>query len=196
MRTPDFTNRRLELFKVKNLGEGSVTTMASSGFGVPPYVIPMLEVGREYYLELYNFNDIGGIMTMDKEYLFHRSDMYFEERLEKFIAENKRKGEERYLANKADYIKRTKELPERYRNRLNRFLDDPKSAESFRKEPMGWGYELIICELAVLYEKYPNKRGSWDDEHEEIKAFAHKHGTSGTQHDVARSWANNPDAAI
>lgn len=196
MTTATFTKRRLEKITIKNVGEGSLTTTEHTGFSIPEYVAPLLKGGDVLYVELYRFNDIGGLMLEEGEFLFHRSDEYFTQRLEKFIADNKRKGEERYLANKADYIKRTKELPERYRNRLNRFLENPKTAESFRKDPMGWGYELIICELAVLYEKYPNKRGSWDDEHEEIKAFAHKHGTSGNQHDVARSWANNPDAAI
>jgi hypothetical protein len=185
-----FTKRRLEKITIKRVDKGSLLTTDSTGFAVPEYVIPEIKEGDTLYLELYKFNDIGGLMKPNGEYLFHRSDDYFIQRLAEFIAENKRKGEEMYHANKADYIRRTKDLPERYRNRLNRFLDDPKSAESFRKEPMGWGYELIICELAVQYE------ASGGEDNEDVMTIARHYGTSGNQHDVAKAWAANPEAAI
>lgn len=191
-----FTQRRLEKITIKNVGEGSITSTDHTGFSIPTYVAPLLKAGDVLYVELHKFNHIGGLMLEEGEFLFHRSDEYFTNQLEKYLADSKRRGEERYEANKADYIKRTKELPERYSNRLNRFLNDPESAERFRKEPMGWGYELIICELAVLYEKYGIGSGKWDDEPKEVIDFAKKHGTSGTQHDVARSWANDPTRVI
>lgn len=185
-----FTKRRLEQITIKEVGTGSLTTTENTGFGIPEYVVPMLKEGEELYVELYKFNEIGGLMKPNGEYLFHRSDDYFANRLAEFIAENKRKGEEMYHANKADYIKRTKLLPERYRNRLNRILDDPKSAESFRKEPMGWGYELIICELAVQYE------ASGGEDNEDVMTIARHYGTSGNQHDVAKAWAKHPTQPI
>lgn len=189
MMTHTFTKRRIEAFTVKSLGTGSVATTDSTGFGVPEYVMPMLEVGKEYYLELYKFNDIAGILVPETgEYLFHRTDEYFAISLQKYIEESDRKRKEYYLANKEDWLKRTQALPPRYRTRIERFL--AKNEDGFKEKGMGWGYELIICELAVLYE------AGFKDENTVIREYSRKHGTSGNQHDVAKAWAKNPEVKI
>lgn len=185
-----FTKRRLEKITVKDVGEGSITTTDHSGFGVPKHIIPEIVVGATYYLELYRFNDIGGLMQEDGLYLFHRSDEYFRITLENYLAESKRKQEKNYEDNKEDWQRRTDALSPRYKARMNRFLNDPEKGEAFRKEGMGWGYELIICELAQQYES------SGGEDNEDVMTIARFYGTSGNQHDVAKAWAKNPDAAI
>lgn len=186
----EFTKRRLEKITVKRVDGNSLTTTDHSGFGIPEHVAPAIKAGDELYLELYRFNDIAGLMTENGEYLFHRTDEYFSKRLEEYLAESKRKNLEWYEKNKEDLERRTNALSPRYKARMERFLNDPEKGEEFRKEAMGWGYELIICELAQMYER------SWGAESDEIGTFARDKGTSGNQHDVAKAWAKNPDAAI
>lgn len=185
-----FTKRKLEKVVLKSIDGQCVQWAGSTGHSVPLHVIPALVVGATYYLETYKFNDVGGIMQEDGLYLFHRTDEYFADRLAEYIAENKRKNLEWYEENKEDLVRRTNALSERYKARLMRFLSDPEKGEEFRKEGMGWGYELIICELAQLYER------SGGAESDEIGAFAHDQGTSGNQHEVAKIWAKNPGEKI
>ena len=191
-----FTKRRLEQITVKAIDEHGLTTTDHSGFGVPSYVASQVKPGDVLHVEFYKFNNIGGLLKPDGEYLFHRSDEYFDRKFEEWLAKHKQELEERYEANKDDWQQRTEALPPRYRGRLERFLNDPESGAEFRKEGMGWGYELIVCELACLYQEHGVGGGTFDTEPAEIREFASKHGTSGTQHDVAKSWASNPDAAL
>lgn len=190
-----FTKRKYEEFTVKEKGTGSITTTQSSGFGVPEWVPAQLVTGGTYTLELYRFNDIAGIIK-DGEYLFHRSDEYFADRLAKYLEESNRRQLEHYEANKDDWLKRTYQLSPRYRDRLDRFINDPEKGEEFRTQGMGWGYELIICELAQMYEQYGFGDGSWESEPSPIKEFANKYGTSGNQHECAKAFAKNQDVAI
>lgn len=190
-----FTKRKLQKITVKSVDGNSLTTTEHTGFGLPEWVAPAIKAGDELYLELYKFNDIGGLMKPNGEYLFHRSDDYFTQRLAEYLAESKRKNEKFYEENHEDWARRTILLPFRYRTRLERFLnEDPDN--SFRKEPMGWGYELIICELAVLYEEHGFGGGTFETEPEPIKEYARKHGTSGNQHECAKAWAKNQDMKI
>lgn len=191
-----FTRRRLETITIKEVVGSTLSTTESTGFGIPGHVAAVVEPGEEYFLELYRFNDIGGLMKPDGEYLFHRSDEYFTRKHEEWQAKYKRDLEERYEANKDDWLKRTGALPPRYRARLNRFINDPENGEKFRKEGMGWGYELTVCELACLYEQHGFGGGTFETEPTQVQDFARKHGTSGNQHDVAKAWAKNPEEAI
>lgn len=196
MTTSPFTKRRLEEITVKEVGEGSLSTTDSSGFGIPAYVAAQIKPNDVLHVELYRFNEIGGLMKPNGEYLFHRTDEYFTRQHEEWLKEHKRKQEEYYEANKDDWQQRTESLPARYRNRLERFLDDPEKGEEFRKEGMGWGYELIACELACLYEAHGFGGGTFDSEPDPIRQFAREHGTSGTQHEVAKSWAKRPEMKL
>jgi len=191
-----FTKRRLEEITIKEVGEGSISTTDSTGFGVPAHIISQINPGDTLYVELYRFNDIGGLMKPDGEYLFHRSDQYFTTKHEEWLKKHKQDLEDRYAANKDDWLKRTYSLPPRYRDRLDRFINDPDDGEEFRKEGMGWGYELVICELACLYEEHGFGDGTWDGEPQAIREYADKHGTSGNQHNVAQAWAKNPAASL
>lgn len=187
MTKPTFTNRRLEKFTVKSQNGTSIISTDSSGISVPEYVVPEIVVGATYYLELYKFNDIAGLMQEDGLYLFHRSDQYFKIKLDSYLEEAERKRKEWYEANKHDIKTRTDALQPRYRARIERFLGE---SESFRTQPMGWGYELVTCELAQMYER------SGGEDNSEIDAFAQRHGTSGNQHNVAKMWAKNPEVKI
>jgi len=191
-----FTKRRVERITVKKVTEGGLSTTDGTGFGIPAYVAAEIKAGDVLHLELYRFNEIGGLMRPNGEYLFHRTDDYFTRQHEEWLKEHKRKLEERYEANKDDWQKRTEALPARYRKRLERFINDPIDGEEFRKEGMGWGYELIVCELACLYEKHGLGGGSFDSEPEAVREFAREHGTSGNQHEVAMSWVKNQQAEL
>lgn len=184
-----FTKRRLDRITVKEVGKGSLSTTEGTGFGIPRYVAPLIKAGDVLFLELYRFNDIAGLMNEDGEFLFHRTDEYFATQHERFIAEMERKNNERLEKHEQEWQARTDALPERYRTRLERFLTGD-NGEDFKRQGMGWGYELIVCELAVLYEKSDGK------DSDEVNAFAKEHGTSGNQHAVARAWAKHKQEAI
>jgi hypothetical protein len=192
-----FTKRKLEKVVLKSIHGDTVQWVDGWGHSIPPHVTPALSVGETYYLEIYKFNDIGGIMKENGEYLFHRSDDYFILKRAEYLAEAKRKQELHYQNNFVSWTARTAALPDRYKARLERFLNDPDKGEEFRKTGMGWGYELIICELAELYEKHGFGAGtSFEGEPQAIRDFARKHGTIGNQHDVAKAWAKNPEVKI
>jgi hypothetical protein len=184
----NFTKRRTELFTVKEKGTGSITTTEHSGFGVPKYILPEIEVGQCYTVEFYKFNQVAGVIK-DGEYLFHRSDEYFADQLDRFIEDNRRKELEHWEKNKDDWEHRTNLLPERYKNRLNRFRN-AEDGLKFEQQGLGWGYELICCELAVQYE------ASGGEDNEDVMTIARHYGTSGNQHDVAKAWAKYPDKKI
>lgn len=185
-----FTKRKLEKITIKSVDGNSLTTTEHSGFGLPEWVAPMLKAGDEIFVEFYRFNDIGGLMKPDGEYLFHRSDEYFKEKLEEYLEASRKRAIKWYEDHKEDLEIRTEALEPRYKARMRRFLNDPERGEEFRKEPMGWGYELTICELAQLYTE------SEGADSPEVNDFAKKHGTSGNQHDVAKNWAKYSDQPI
>lgn len=186
----NYTKRRLEKITIKEVTETSLTTTEHSGFGVPEHVHTMVKAGDEVWVEYRNFNEIGGLMSADGTYLFRRSDEYFKERLENYLAEVKARQAKWYEENKADLETRTEALEPRYKARIRRFLNDPERGQEFREEGMGWGYELIVCELAQMYTV------SEGADTQDINDYAKKHGTSGNQHDVAKAWAKHSDRDI
>lgn len=185
-----YTNRRTDTFTVKALQLGkeavAISTTDATGF-----IIPLTEDTRQicvhgtYLLELKDFNDVGGILTMDGRYLMRRSDQYFARKREQHRAEAARRRRELLDANRDDWQAREDALPSWIRARLERFHN--AGGEYFALE--GWGYELTICELAVIYER----NGLVDDD--EVSRFAALHATSGNQHDCALALARNKERA-
>ena len=185
-----YTNRRTDTFTVKALHLGK-ETVAISTTGATGFIIPLTEDTRQirvhgtYLLELKDFNDVGGILTMDGRYLMRRSDQYFERQREQHRVEAARRRRELLEANRDDWQARETSLPAWIRGRLERFHN--AGGDYFAEE--GWGYELTICELAVIYER----NGLVDDD--EVARFASLHGTSGNQHQCALALARNKDQA-
>lgn len=94
-------------------------------------------------------------------------------------------------ANREDWARREAALPEPLRARLENFRAKA-AAVGNNFDANGWGYELVVAELAVLYAR--QEVTAADDKEkftdtDEIMAYAHREGTSGNQHDFAKALA-------
>ena len=91
--------------------------------------------------------------------------------------------------NREEWQKAQDALPEWIRARLEHFHE--KGGENFALE--GWGYELVIAELAVAYadmgEAIVGKSISEIEDSETVKAIAESQGTTGNQHSFALALA-------
>ncbi len=101
--------------------------------------------GQPVVREMFGFDWVGGLRLPDSEsWIFHRSDEHFaaadEDRKTKWDQEKR----ERLKTSREDWKQREAALPEWLRARLQRFHE--AGGETFALD--GWGYELVICELA------------------------------------------------
>lgn len=179
---PNYTNRALEILTIKELGEGSVISTGGSGFGLEKEYLDQLTEGKTYLLECRNFNNIAGIVDLEtSEYLFRRTDEYFEEQHRKFVEDLAIERRAELEKKRNDWQSRQDALPSPFRERLEMFHE--RSGDQFRLE--GWGYELVICELATMYAGNASEK--------EIDEYAHREGTSGNQHGTAKFLAQHKD---
>lgn len=99
-----------------------------------------------------------------------------EEMLEGF----RRREREQLDANRNEWQRREDALPAWLRDRLKGFHQS--GGENF--ELQGWGYELTICEIAILLLE-----NDLDDDAPAVMAYASEHGTTGNQHGMAMALA-------
>lgn len=178
--TETFSDRTLETLVVTRIDKYedsySISTQGSWGFIAPlSDAVKALQIGDVIQLETKGFNTIGGLKIKGK-WAFHRSDEHFAEQDRKFMEKFEQDKKDLLEANRKDWAWRTIALPQWLWNRIAKFRENGK--ERFELE--GWGYELIICELAAIYER----NGGIDDD--EINDFSRREGTSGNQHNVAK----------
>jgi DNA-binding transcriptional ArsR family regulator len=188
--TDNYSHRREEEIEVKTVsyhddGYVQIDTTRSTGFviAVHPGMEELL-VGEALVLETRNFSTITGLKRPERDWFFRKTDADLEEDHAQMVAGFRRRHEELLEKNREDWAAREAALPEDLRARLEFFRS--KGGHEFEVE--GWGYELIICELAELY-----RRTGWRDvedgdilDSEEIEEYAAKHGTSGNQHGIAK----------
>lgn len=150
----------------------------SWGCGIPLNA-SALRVGNTYTLETKGMNHVAGLIDETGEYLFRRSDQYFDEQHRKFVEDLNIKRQKELDENREKYQAREDALPEPFRSRMKKFHFKP----AFELE--GWGYELIICELAVVMLNNPG------EDEKAAHDFASEHGMSGNQYGCARALATN-----
>lgn len=182
--TETFTRRSLELQTVKSKevyadGRGAITGSGGWTAGAPKEVIDLLSVGDEYELETHNFSTITGWRVGGK-WIERKSDETLADDRQKMLDGFARRDRETLERNRDDWSKRELALPVWLAARLATFHE--KGGEQF--ELSGWGYELTICELAVLYV------ASNLEDDDSVNAFSREHGTSGNQHDAAKAIAH------
>lgn len=169
--------RRLEAVTVKRLSENDTHLFVDadgSGFGCPlDRLTRRPEVGNTYEVETVNWSLVTGLRDT-YGWLFRKSDQDLAEDHRKMMEEFDRKDRERLAEQRADWTAREKALPHVWQQRIQRFRE--AGGESF--ELRGWGYELVVCELAVLYAA-GDEAG--------VGALADREGTSGNQHDCAQA---------
>lgn len=190
---PAYTDRNLQAQWVqsKEISGEYHAIRGTSGWtaGCPKEVFDLLEVGDPYVLETKGFNEISGWLVNGKWY-DRRSDQDLQRARDSWLEESKRRQEEYVAKHREEWVVREAALPEWAGKRMKAIREKNPDFES---QPMGWGYELIAMELAVLYaamgESILDKDYSSIEDTDEIKKFAEENGTSGNQHSFGLAYA-------
>lgn len=186
MTEPTYLGRDYRAYTVEKLNEyeGSdsveVLTTDHTGFGVTKEQAQSLQPGTVFVMETVNGSRVAGVKVAGKHvWLFRKSDQDLEREHQEFVAKFEQERRERLAANREDWQRRQDALPDWVKARLLSFHS--YGGEKFMVD--GWGYELIVAELAVLYVEH-----EYDDT-EEIHEYAEKYGTTGNQHEIAKALA-------
>jgi hypothetical protein len=180
---PSYSNRRVEqqtVVKIEPRADGGAWVTGSSGWtaGAPASVAARLGVGSTYGLETRGFSMVTG-WRINGVWVDRKSDADLDREHAETMARIERDRRERLEANRQGWTVRSAELPGWLRERLDVFRD--RGGEHFETD--GWGYELVVCELAAMY--YADDFQDTD----RINAYAEREGTSGNQHDCAKALA-------
>jgi len=194
-----FTKRTLTDYVIKRVdantgGSVAITSTNGTGWGNPPAPDNyLLQEGTEVVLETTNGSTLAGcyvvgVHTPDfaskKGWLWRKSDEDLERSFQEWKAKWEQDKLDRVEKFRAEWEAREEKLPQVYKDRLNRFRA-AAGKEEFEKE--GWGYELLICELAVLY------KASGGEDTDAVNNFAALYGTSGNQHGIAKLMSKHED---
>lgn len=150
---------------------------------IPPAEhMPRFHEGQRIMVETVHATQVTGTALVDAddqptEWLWLKTSKQLDRERDEYLIAVDAKRRERLEANRAGWRAREAALPSPLRRRLERFRAN--GGDDF--DASGWGYELIVCELAILYA------ASDGEDSPEIEAFASKHGTSGNQHDCAKA---------
>lgn len=186
---PTYTGRHLQAQWVASKEGSAITGTTGWTAGAPDEVLQLLDVGDPYILETRNFSQITGWIIGGRWY-DRKSDQDLQRQLDACIEDTRRRNAEHVAANRDAWTRREAALPEWIAERMRAIrANNP----DFETESMGWGYELIVCELAVLYAGIGvdilDKTSSTITDTPAITAFADANGTSGTQHEFALALA-------
>lgn len=188
----EYSDRDIEVVEVKSVSEGGTVTWTNgwSFGGIPKEHHHLLVVGARFLSESIKLTQVTGMATMYEtragepvvdQWLWHKTDAELDAAHTEMVAGFQRDREASWAANREDWTRREALLPHPLRRRLERFRAN--GGHGFETD--GWGYELTVCELAVMYAK-----ASGEDS-DEINAYASGHGTSGNQHDAAKWLSRN-----
>ena len=134
-----------------------------------------IRVGEELWLETVKLTQITGLKDASG-WLFHLSDQDLADQAREFSEDLHRREVVRLEKNRQRYAAWEDGLPDWLKARIRRFRD--AGGEKFLLQ--GWGYELIICRLADLFDR------GLDTEAEKL---ASDEGVSGNQWDCAKALA-------
>ena len=153
------------------------------GFPVPEEYVSKISIGGMYVLELHRGSTVAGVGYYEGEtdhinWIFRHDDWTLWSKWKTEVEENKARFIKVVDENKDDWFKRAEQLPENLKRHL-----DPETLYEY----MGYGYVLVILELAVMY------RASGGEDTDEIMAYADREGTSGNQHAMAQAVAKHEE---
>lgn len=172
--------RRLEEFTVKGLKEhpNGVEINMSTGwtfFRSKEDLGRDLQVGETLWQETVKLTQITGLRDRNG-WLFHLSNQDLADEARKFSEDLHRQDVIRLEKNRKKYAQWEQELPDWLQARIQRFRD--AGGEKFLLE--GWGYELVICQLAALFDA-GDEAGA--------EKLSEEQGVSGNQWDCAKMLA-------
>ena len=178
--------RHREVVTIEKIDGRTITADQGWSYSVPAEHIGRLAVGMRLTVETVLGSQVTGMAVVDDndhfaDWLWLKTSAQLDREHDEKMEQQDRKWQEYLDANREDWQTREAALPSALRRRLERFRQN--GGDGFDRD--GWGYELIICELAVLYE------GSDGEDSEEVMAYANENGTSGNQHGYAKMLARH-----
>ena len=191
---PDYTGRSLQAQWVKRKEQSgdyfSIEGTTGWTAGTSKEVFEALEEGDPYILETATRGNLITGFLIRGTWFDRKSNQDLERYRQQRQEESDRKAREYYEAHKDDWERRFEALPEWAKGRLQRIRE---TNPDFDTQPMGFGYELVATEVAVLYAAMGDvilDKGLFDiEDSEEISTFARENGTSGNQHGFALAFA-------
>ena len=185
--TATYTRREEKTGTVTRVSGSSVTTDDGWTFLPPREHLNSISEGARIVVETRDMARVTGCRRINGEWLWRYSDEWLDDDHAVFRAKSALDAATRLRDNRADWERREAALPYWVRARLLHF----HAAAGRGFETDGWGYELAVAELAVLYDE------SGLAESAAVTAYGREHGTSGNQHDIARMLAgarrNDPE---
>lgn len=152
------------------------STESSLGFIRSKNDVPReFKPGDTFELETVNLSQITG-MRADGEWIFRMTDEDLAAQARKWSEDYERRLSEELDANHRKYSRWESDLPPWLQARVQRF--HKAGGVDFKRE--GWGYELVICQLADLLDQ-----GRDDD----ADKLADERGASGNQYGCAKALA-------
>lgn len=172
--------RSLEGFTVTNVEDGGDYLTITGGhgwtFGRSKADLGRdIRVGDELWIETMQLSRITGLRDRNG-WLFHLTDQDLADEAVQFSADLERERTVALEKNMKLYAQWESDLPEWLKARIQRFRD--AAGEEFLRN--GWGYELVICRLAALFD-------SGDEAAAEKMASGE--GVSGNQWECAKALA-------
>lgn len=168
-------NPYTEMMTVEEVKDGRV--QMSDGMSWPGNCFPPdVAVGERYLVQVVQ----GSLPVTVAKVFFHKTEEDLEAERQASIADSRRRHEEMLAENREDWLRRENALPHPLQKRLDNFRFKA-GFHVFQRE--GWGYELVVSELAVMYAE---TAGEYSDE---IRAYDTAEGCSGNQHDYAKALA-------
>lgn len=171
-----YSNREITHATVTEVGE---TLKHDAWFDnePPKELASLLKVGDQFDIECTGTLITGWFFA--GSWYDRKSDQLLEAERQQLIEKFAQQRRDELIANRRNWQERTDKLPDWIRVRIESF--QASGGKNFELE--GWGYELIVAELAVMYE------ASNCEDTDEINAYARKEGTSGNQHGMAKALA-------
>lgn len=186
-----YTGRHLEIGYVSGKEEtlrqdGHYVTISTGGTAwMPSEVSSLLEIGDPYAIELRQGSLVMG-WVVNGQWHKRKTDEELAEENRKYLAAEEQRKKDRHIAERAANAEHEASLPQWIATRLRTFRE--RAGERFEIE--GWGYELAVADLAVLYARMDEEalnppQGERVQDSVEVGEYARREGTSGNQHSVA-----------
>lgn len=164
--------------KVEDYGDNvALTSTRSWGFMRPKADLGRtIAVGERLQLETIQASHITGLRD-DNGWLFRVTNQQLADQSRRFDEDLRRKQVVRLEQQRKLYAEREAALPEWLQARIRKFRE--KGGEEFLLT--GWGYELVICRLADLFDR---------GREAEADNLASDEGVTGNQWDCAKALAS------
>lgn len=164
--------------------EVTETRVQFGSWSMPKSIFPDdVAVGQRYITE----SVLGSTPSAVFRCTWRKSDEDLDADHEAFSEQWKKEKHDRLEESRDEWTLREAALPQVLQDRLNNFRKKAAAVgNDFEVE--GWGYELVVSELAAMYAEQGDPEGPYEDT-AEIVAYASKEGTSGNQHGFAKALA-------